>query len=69
MVTAADADLVGSDALVAVMVTVEGDGGVAGAVYSPVEEIVPQAVPLQPAPDTVQATAVFDVPVTEAANR
>jgi hypothetical protein len=60
--------LVVSETLVAVMVTVAGDGAVAGAVYSPVEEIVPQAVPLQPVPDTVQVTAVFDVPVTEAAN-
>jgi hypothetical protein len=30
--------------------------------------IVPQAVPLQPVPDTVHVTAVFDVPVTDASN-
>ena len=68
IVTAADADLVGSDVLVALMVTVAGDGAAADAVYSPVDEIVPQEVLLQPVPDTVQVTAVFDVPVTEAAN-
>lgn len=68
MVTVADADLLGSDTLVALMVTVAGDGAVAGAVYSPLEEIVPQEAPLQPVPDTVQVTAVFDVPVTEVAN-
>ena len=64
----ADADLLGSDTLAAVIVTVAGDGAVAGTVYSPVEEIVPQVAPLQPVPDSVQVTAVFDVPVTEAAN-
>ena len=66
--TVADADLVGSETLFAMTVTVAGDGIVEGAVYSPVEEIVPQVAPLQPVPDTVQITAVFDVPVTEAAN-
>jgi hypothetical protein len=30
--------------------------------------IVPQAVPLQLVPDSVQATAVFDAPVTDAVN-
>jgi hypothetical protein len=64
----ADADLVESATLVAVAVTVPWDGTANGAVYSPLLLIVPQAVPLQPAPDTVQSTAVFDVPVTEAAN-
>jgi hypothetical protein len=68
IVPVVDADVFGSDMLVAVMVTVAGDGGVAGAVYRPVEEIVPQVAPLQPVPDAVQVTAVFDVPVTEAAN-
>jgi hypothetical protein len=37
-------------------------------VYRPLLLIVPQAVLLQATPDTVQFTAVFDVPVTEAAN-
>lgn len=60
--------MLGSDTLVAVTVTFAGDGTAAGAVYRPVEEIVPQVVPLQPVPDAVQVTAVFDVPVTEAAN-
>jgi hypothetical protein len=64
----ADADLLRSEMLVAVMVTVAAEGIVAGAVYSPVEEIVPQVAPLQLVPDTVQVTAVFDVPVTEATN-
>jgi hypothetical protein len=63
-----DADRVGSTTLVAVMVTVAGDGTVAGAVYSPLEEIVPQAIPLQPVPDTVQVTASLVAPVTDAAN-
>jgi hypothetical protein len=30
--------------------------------------IVPQTKPLQPTPDTIHATAVFDVPVTTARN-
>jgi hypothetical protein len=30
--------------------------------------IVPHVVPLQPIPDTVQVTDVFDVPVTDAVN-
>ena len=68
IVTEADADLLGSDTLVAVIVKVAGEGAVAGAVYSPLEEIVPQVAPLQPVPDAVQVTAMFDVPVTEAAN-
>jgi hypothetical protein len=68
MVTEVDADLLESASLVALTVTVAGDGTVGGAVYSPVEEIVPQVDPLQPAPDAVQVTAVFDAPVTEAAN-
>jgi hypothetical protein len=68
IVTEANADLVESDTLVAEMVTIAGDGAAAGAVYRPVEEIVPQVDPLQPVPDTVQVTAPFDVPVTEATN-
>ena len=68
MVTAADANLLVSDTLVAEMVTAAGDGTTSGAVYNPVEEIVPQVVPPQPAPDTVQVTAPFDDPVTEATN-
>jgi hypothetical protein len=30
--------------------------------------MIPQVAPLQPAPETFQVTAVFDVPVTEAIN-
>lgn len=30
--------------------------------------MVPHAFPLQPVPDTVQVTAVLDVPATDAAN-
>lgn len=52
----------------AVIVTAAEDGTAAGAVYSPLEKIVPHVAPLQPVPDAVQVTAVFDVPVTEAAN-
>ena len=68
IVTVAEVDLLGSETLVAVMVTVAGDGTAGGAVYSPLEVIVPQVAPLQPVPDTVQVTAVSEVPVTEAAN-
>ena len=52
--------------LVAVIVKRAVDGTVAGAVYNLVEEMVPQVAPLQPAPDTFQVTAVFEVPVTDA---
>ena len=58
----------GSDTLVAVMATSAVAGAVAGAVYSPPEEIVPQATPLQPDPVAVQFTVVLEVPVTEAVN-
>ena len=68
MVTSDDADSAGSKTLVAVMVTVAGDGTVVGAVYSPPVEIVPQFVPPQPVPDVVQVTAVSEVPVMEAVN-
>ena len=58
--------MVGSAALTAATVTVVGP--VAGAVYRPEAVIVP-AVELPPAiPFTVQFTAVFDVPVTDAVN-
>src|SRR5713226_367845 len=63
-VTVADADFVESACEVAVTVTCGGFGTVAGAVYSPVLEMVPFAAP----PATLQATAVFDVPVTVAVN-
>ncbi len=64
IVTLAEPDLVGSATLVALTVTVAGEGTLAGGVYTPLVEIVPHAVPPQPAPLTVQVTAVFEVPVT-----
>jgi hypothetical protein len=48
-------------------VTLAGDGGTAGAVYTaddPLVESVPQADPLHPGPARLQVTAVFEVPVT-----
>ena len=66
--TAAAADLVGSAWLVAVTVTDAGDGTAAGAVYRPALVIVPQAAPVQPAPESVQLTAVLLVPPTDAVN-
>jgi len=63
-VTVADADFVESACEVAVTVACGGFGTVAGAVYSPLLEMVPFEAP----PATLQATAVFDVPVTLAVN-
>lgn len=57
-----------SAALVAVTVTVSGEGIVDGAVYSPVPLTVPQAAALHPAPCTLHVTAVFEVPTTDAFN-
>jgi hypothetical protein len=64
IVTLAEADLVGSATLVAITVTVAGEGTLAGGTYSPLTEIVPHAAPMQAAPPTTQVTAVFEVPVT-----
>ena len=65
-VIAAAADLVPSETEVAVSVTKAGDGTLAGAVYEmgapealELAESVPQAAPLQPAPDNDQATPLF----------
>ena len=67
-VTWADIDLVESAADTAVTVTVAGEGTVIGAVYTPDAEIIP-TVALPPAvPLTLQFTAVFEEPVTVAAN-
>jgi hypothetical protein len=63
-VTVAVPDFVGSACDVAVTVTCDGFGAVAGAVYNPAAEIVPFAVP----PPTLQVTAVFEVPDTVAVN-
>jgi len=68
IVTDANPVLEESAALVAVTVTSAGDGAAEGAVYIPVVLIVPQAVPLQPAPCKFQVTDVFVVPVTAAFN-
>jgi hypothetical protein len=68
MVTVALADLLVSAAEVAVTLTSAGLGTFPGAVYKPVEVIVPQAKPVQPAPVTLQMTPVFVDPVTVALN-
>lgn len=64
----AESDLDVSAALIAVTVIVAGEGTAAGAVYSPVPFIVPQAEALHPDPKTVHVTAVFEVPTTDAVN-
>lgn len=66
--TLTDADAVVFCWLVAVTVTVDGEGTVLGAVYNPVDVMVPQVLPLHPAPLTVQDTAVFEAPDTDAVN-
>ena len=63
-VTVAVPDFVESACDVAVTVTCDGFGAVAGAVYNPAAEIVPFAAP----PPTLQVTAVFEVPDTAAVN-
>ena len=67
-VTLAEADLVGSAALVAFTVMIPGDGKLAGAKYSPLGKIVPHAAPVQPEPPTDHVTAIFEVPDTFPAN-
>ena len=62
------ADLVSSASLLPVTVTVAGTGTIAGAVYNPLADMVPQAAPVQPIPDKAHVTALFDVPVTDAAS-
>jgi hypothetical protein len=68
IVTVALPDLDGSATEVAVTVIRFGFGALAGATYSPLVEIVPQAAPVQPLPATLQVTAVLVVPRTVAAN-
>jgi len=46
----------GSASGVAVICTVAGAGGNEGAVYKPAEEIMPQAAPVQPEPETLHET-------------
>src|SRR5262249_505847 len=66
--TLAEADLVVSATEVAVTVANAGLGTVAGAVYKPDDVMVPQEPETQPVPETLQVTAVFDLPVTVALN-
>jgi hypothetical protein len=68
IVTAADADIDGLDNNVAVTATVLGIGGVGGAVYKPVEVIMPQVMPAQPLPETLQFTTLEELPLVTAAN-
>jgi len=67
-VTLAEADFVGSATLVAVTLTVTGEGALDGEVYSPLFEMVPHAAPLHPVPLTTQLTEVFELPVTVEVN-
>jgi hypothetical protein len=57
MVTVAASALVESVTDLAVTTTVGGLGAVAGAVYFPVASIIPQLVPVQLDPETLQVTA------------
>ena len=68
IVTVAALDFVGSAIDVAVTETRAGLGTVAGAVYRPLVDIVPQAAPVQPLPVTLQVTAVLAVFDTVAVN-
>src|SRR5271169_4902589 len=68
MVTVAEADADVLACAAALTVTPAGLGTLAGAVDRPAEVIVPQAAPEQPAPLTLQVTAVFFVPETVARN-
>jgi hypothetical protein len=56
----------GSATLVAVIVTVEGWGAVAGAVYRPLAEMVPSVAFPPVTPFTLQVTRVFELPLTVA---
>jgi len=68
MLTVAEADFVESACDVPVTTTDAGDGCAAGAVYRPVDVIVPQPDPMHPGPESVQVTAVLVVPDTLAVN-
>jgi len=69
MLTCAEADLVVSACDVALTLTTAGVVTIAGAVYKPPAEIVPQPEPEQPAvPETLHVTDVFALPVTRAEN-
>lgn len=68
MITMAVLDFVVSATDVAVTFRNDGLGTDAGAVYRPPGVMVPQMVPAQPKPVTLQVTAVLLVPVTAAVN-
>lgn len=68
IVTVFEADFVLSATDVAVTVTCAGLGTAAGAVKRPVDEMVPQVEPEQPAPLRLQVTAVSEVPPTDTVN-
>ena len=67
-VTVEVADFAESATEVALTVTCAGTGTAVGAVYNPLDETVPQALPEQPLPLTDQVTLVLDVPPTVAVN-
>jgi hypothetical protein len=69
MVTVADAALVGSAALTAFTVTVSGLGTSTGAVYSPLEVMVPPVLSPPATPFTCQITFLSPAPSTAAVNR
>jgi|HubBroStandDraft_4_1064222.scaffolds.fasta_scaffold1023659_2 hypothetical protein len=54
METETEAAFDGSACGVARILIVAGEGGIAGAVYTPTEEIAPHAAPAQPVPATLQ---------------
>jgi hypothetical protein len=62
------ADFEGSATEVAVTITCAEPGTAAGALYRPLDEIVPQLLPEQPPPLTFHVTLVLDVPPTVALN-
>lgn len=68
MLTCAEADLVVSACDVALTLTTAGVVTIAGAVYKPPAEIVPQPEPEHRVPETLHVTDVFALPVTCAEN-
>ena len=68
IVTVAAADAAGFASELAMTLMLAGVGAFAGAVYSPLPEIVPQVTPVQPLPDMLQVTIWLLVPVTVALN-
>ncbi|MGA7767407.1 MAG: hypothetical protein WCA27_14435 [Candidatus Sulfotelmatobacter sp.] len=66
--TCAEADFVASACEVTVTVTTAGLGAIAGAVYRPAAVMFPQLEPVQPLPETLHDTDVFELPVTWSEN-